>query len=489
MFENLTDKLQLTFKKLRGQASLTESNIADAMHEIRIAMLDADVNHEIVKDFIKDIREDCLGTEVLKSVSPGQQIVKVVNDRLVELMGQEAVPLDLSKHPSVILMVGLHGGGKTTTSAKLALNLKKQNKRTLLVACDIYRPAAINQLEILGKEIGIPVHADRATTNVPMIAKKAVEIAKRDGIKTVIVDTAGRLQIDDNMVMELVQLKQAVNPTEIILVADAALGQEAASVADHFHKALGITGVILTKMDGDARGGAALSIRKITGAPIKFIGQGEKIEDLDVFYPDRIASRILGMGDIVSLVEKAAEDIDEAEAEKLAEKFKKSTFDFNDFHQQIQQMKKMGGMESVLKMLPGGAKLANMPEMDSKKMIHMEAMISSMNKKERANPAIIDFPRRKRIAKGSGTSIEAVGQLIKQFSMMRKMMKKRGMLGKMMSGLMGGGLSGAMSGLGDGMDISSMGAMEGMPSMGGGSFSGRTNFTPKKKKRKKKKRR
>ena len=489
MFENLTDRLQLTFKKLRGQASLSESNIADAMREIRTSMLEADVNHEIVKEFIQNVREDCLGTEVLKSVSPGQQIVKVVNDRLVELMGEEAVPLDLSKHPSVILMVGLHGGGKTTTSAKLALHLKKQNKRSMLVACDIYRPAAIDQLEILGKEIDIPVHTDREATNVPMIAQRAVEIARRDGIKTVIVDTAGRLQIDDSMVQELVQLKQTVNPTEIILVADAALGQEAVSVADHFHKALDITGVILTKMDGDARGGAALSIRKVTGAPIKFIGQGEKIEDLDVFYPDRIASRILGMGDVVSLVEKAAEDIDEEEAAKLAEKLKKSTFDFNDFQQQIQQMKKMGGMESILKMLPGGAKLADMPGMDEKKMVHMEAIISSMNKKERTKPDMIDFSRRKRIAKGSGTSIEAVGQLIKQFSMMRKMMKKRGMLGKMMSGLMGGGLGGGdMGGMG-GMDMSSMGAMGGMPPMGGGSgFGGGTNFTPKKKKRKKKKR-
>jgi signal recognition particle subunit SRP54 len=298
------------------------------------------------------------------------------------------------------------------------------------------------------------------------------------------VDTAGRLQIDDSMVMELVQVKQMVNPTEVMLVADSALGQEAVSVADHFHKALDITGVILTKMDGDARGGAALSIRKVTDCPIKFVGVGEKIEDFEIFHPDRIASRILGMGDVVSLVEKAAEEIDEAEAAKLAEKLKKNTFDFNDFLVQMQQMKKLGGMESILKMLPGGAKLAGMPELEDDKIGKMEAIIYSMNKQERSKPDIIDFSRKKRIAKGSGNSVEAVSQLIKQFSMMRKMMKKRGMMGKMMSSLMGGGLGGA-AGLGGGMD---MGALGGMPPMGGG-FGGGSNITPKKKKRKKKKRR
>lgn len=483
MFESLSDKLQLTFKKLRGQAALSESNISDAMREIRTALLEADVNHEIVKDFISSVREECLGTEVLKSVSASQQVIKVVNDKLVELMGEEAAPLDLSQHPSVIMMVGLHGAGKTTTSAKLAKYLTKQNKKSMLVAGDIYRPAAIDQLEILGKEIGIEVHSDREANNVAMIARKGVDIAKHNGTKAVIVDTAGRLQIDNSMVAELVQIKQSVNPTEIILVVDAALGQEAVSVADHFHKALGITGVILTKLDGDARAGAALSIRKVTSAPIKFVGQGEKIDDLEVFYPDRMASRILGMGDVVSLVEKAAEEIDEEEAAKLAEKLKKSTFDFNDFQQQIHQMKKMGGMESILKMLPGGAKLANMPEMDGKKITQMEAIIGSMNKKERANPDLIDFSRRKRIAKGSGTTIQDVGQMIKQFLMMRKMMKKRGMMGQMMSSLMGGGLGGG------GMDMASMaggmGGMGGMPSMGGGFGS---NKTAKKKKRKKKRR-
>jgi len=485
MFENLTDRLQDTFKKIRGQAKLTESNISEAMREIRTALLEADVNYEIVKEFIAQVKDECLGEEVLRSVTPGQQLAKIVNDKLVELMGESAAPLDLSKHPSVIMLVGLHGAGKTTTCAKLAANLKKQNKRCLLVGGDIYRPAAIDQLEILGKEIDVPVYTDRDSTSVPAIAAAGVELARKQGIKTVIIDTAGRLQIDDSMVMELVQVKQKVNPTEVMLVADSALGQEAVSVADHFHKALDITGVILTKMDGDARGGAALSIRKVTNCPIKFVGVGEKIEDFEIFHPDRIASRILGMGDVVSLVEKAAEEIDEAEAAKLAEKLKKNTFDFNDFLQQMQQMKKLGGMESILKMLPGGAKLAGMPELEDDKIAKMEAIIYSMNKKERAKPEIIDFSRKKRIAKGSGNSVEAVSQLIKQFSMMRKMMKKRGMMGKLMSGMMGGGLANA---LGGGMGGMMPGGGMGMPSMGGFG-SGGARFTPKKKKRKKKKRR
>jgi len=480
MFENLTDKLQSTFKKLRGQATFTESNIADAMKDIRMALLDADVNFEIVKEFIESVKKDCIGQEVLQNVTPGQQLVKIVNDRLVELMGTYDEPLNLSSNPSVIMMVGLHGAGKTTTSAKLALHLKKQKKRVMLVAADIYRPAAIDQLEILGKEIDVPVYSDRNASNVPAITSAALAEAKSNGIKVVIVDTAGRLQIDDNMVKELVQIQQVANPTEIMLVADAALGQEAVSVAKHFHDALGITGVVLTKMDGDARGGAALSIRKVTGAPIKLTGQGEKLEDLDVFYPDRVASRILGMGDVVSLVEKAAEEIDEKEARKLAEKLKKNTFDFNDFHTQIQQMKKLGGMESILKMLPGGSQLAQLPDMDNKKIVHMEAIINSMTKKERSNPDLIDFARRKRIARGSGTSLDEVSQMIKQFSMMRKMMKKKGMMGRMMSGLLGGGLNSMFNG--GGLDLSSLG-----PTPAGGGFMGGEKFTPPKKKRKKNK--
>ncbi|NOY75222.1 MAG: signal recognition particle protein [Kiritimatiellaeota bacterium] len=487
MFESLTEKLQITFKNIRGLGKLSESNIADATREIRLALLEADVNYEIVKEFVESVKNDCLGVEVVKTVSPGEQLVKIVNDRLRELMGEAEAPLDLSRHPAVIMLVGLHGTGKTTTCAKLAAHLRKENRSVLLVAGDIYRPAAIDQLEILGREIDVPVLSDRIVQDVAAIAKRGVDQARREGLRTVIIDTAGRLQIDDDMIKELERVKAAVDPTEIMLVADAALGQEAVSVADHFHKALDITGVILTKMDGDSRGGAALSIRKVTNRPIKFIGVGEKTEDFEVFHPDRMASRILGMGDIVSLVEKAAEKIDEEEAAKMAEKLKKNTFDFNDFLQQIRQMREMGGMESVLNMLPGGANIAKMPGMDGNETERMEAIILSMTKKERSKPDTIDFPRRKRIAQGSGTSIEAVGQLVKQFSMLRKMMKKRGMLGRVMGAMMGGGLGGALAGMGGGAMPAGMGGLPPMEGFGGG---GGSNFTPsKKKKRKKKKRR
>ncbi len=465
MFENLTDKLQQVFRRISGQGILTESNISEAMDQIRDALLEADVNYEITKQFVEEIRKDCLGIEVLKTVTPGQQLVKIVNDRLIELMGKEAVPLETSgAYPAVIMVVGLHGSGKTTTCAKLAVNLRKDNKKALLVAGDIYRPAAIDQLEILGRENSIPVYSDRNNPNVPIIAKNAVEQAKREGLDVVVIDTAGRLQIDQEMVAELVRIRQTVNPREILLVADAALGQQAVSVSDHFHKALNLTGVILTKLDGDARGGAALSIRKVTGCPIKFVGVGEKISDLDVFYPDRMSSRILGMGDIVSLVEKAAEEIDREEAAKLQEKLKSKNFDFNDFLQQLKQMKKMGGLESVLKFLPGGSQLSNLPDFDEKSFIHMEAIISSMTKKERERPELIDFSRRKRIAKGSGTSLEEVGQLIKQFSMMQKFLKQTSLINRLMSGapVMGGSPESMVSRLRRG-----------------------SNFTPPKKKRRK----
>ncbi len=487
MFENLTDRLLESFRRLRGQARLTEGNISDTLREIRTALLDADVNHEIVKDFVREIREDCLGADVVRSVSPGQQLVKIVHDRLVTLMGDEAVPLDLSANPSVILMTGLHGSGKTTTCAKLAYSLKRQGERCMMVAGDIYRPAAIDQLEILGREIDVPVLSDRGISRVSDLAARAVLEARGQGIKVVIVDTAGRLQIDKGMVMELVELKNSVNPTEIFLVSDAGLGQEAVSVAGSFHDALGITGVILTKMDGDARGGAALSIRKATGAPVKFIGQGEKIQDLDVFHPERIASRILGMGDVVSLVEKASEDYDEEQAEKMAEKLRKSSFDLEDFLQQLKLMKGMGGMGEILKMLPGGSQLSNMPEADDQGMVRMEAMILSMTPEERKNPDVIDISRRKRISRGSGVADEQVGALIKSFCMMRKMMKKRGMLSRMAGSLFGGGLG--MPGIGAGLP--GMGGGMGLPPMGMGavpSFGGGSNYTPGKKKRKKKRR-
>jgi signal recognition particle subunit SRP54 len=460
MFDALSDKLQVAFKKLRGQARLTEENISEAMREIRLALLEADVNLEIVKEFINSVKGDCVGQDVLASITPGQQVVKIVNDRLVELMGEAAVPLNLPSSPSVIMMVGLHGSGKTTSAAKLALNLKKDKKKVMLVAGDIYRPAAIDQLEVLGREIDIPVYSERGNTNVAQIASNAVAEAKFERTDVVIIDTAGRLQIDQAMVQELVMVSQASRAEEILLVADAALGQEAVSVADHFHKALGLTGLVLTKLDGDARGGAALSIRKVTGCPVKFVGTGEKIEDLEAFYPDRMASRILGMGDVVSLVEKAAEELDMKEARKIQEKLKKNKFDFNDFLDQLKQISKLGGAESILKMLPGGRDISKaMGELDPKHFSRVEAIILSMTKSERENPDIIDFARRKRIAKGSGNSLEQVSGLVKQFNQMRKMMKKTGLFSRLLGGMGGGG--------GMAMPDPGMGGMGGMGGLGG----------------------
>jgi len=475
MFDTLSEKLQETFRRLRGQARLSEANIADTLREIRLALLDADVNLQVVKDFIETIRRDCLGTDVLRSVTPGQQLVKIVNDRLVELMGGEYSELQLKSTPGVIMMVGLHGSGKTTSSAKLAARLQKDKRKVMLVAADIYRPAAIDQLEVLGQSIDIPVFADRGCTDVALLARRAVDKAIVDRIDTVIIDTAGRLQIDEPMVQELVKVSQASRAEEILLVADAALGQEAVSVAEHFHKALGLTGVVLTKLDGDARGGAALSIRQVTGCPIKFVGLGEKIDQFDLFHPDRMASRILGMGDVVSLVEKAAEEIDREEAEKQLEKLKRNEFDFNDFLSQMRQISKLGGLDGLLKFLPGGKELSGM--VDTNEFKRIEAIICSMTKTERTTPDIIDVPRRKRIAKGSGTSLEQVSQLIKQFTQMRKMMKKTGIFGKMLSG---------MGGMGGGMTPGNFPvATPNLGSLRSSIMSRGSNFTPAKKKRKK----
>ncbi len=448
MFENLSDKLHDVFKKLRGETRISESNIAEAMREIRLALIDADVNLEIATEFIEAVKAQCIGQEVLKSVTPAQQIVKIVNDQLVELLGSEAAELNQSaKKPSVIMLVGLHGSGKTTTAGKLALKLRKDGKKVLLVAGDVYRPAAIDQLAIIGKEINVPVHVERTSVNVAAIAVNAVEEAAKAGMDTVIIDTAGRLQIDDTMVQELVRIRQAVQPDDILLVADAALGQEAVSVAEHFHKALDLTGFILTKLDGDARGGAALSIRKVTNVPVKFVGIGEKLDNLEVFHPDRMASRILGMGDVVSLVEKAAAEIDEEEAKALQAKLRKNKFDYNDFLSQLRQITKLGGMESILKFLPGGRQMADaLSTVDKKQFNRLEAIILSMTKEERANPDIIDFSRRKRIAAGAGVPTEMVSGLVKQFDGMRKMMRKNGMLGRLLAGDQmpesGAGLSG-----------------------------------------------
>ena len=448
MFENLSDKLHAVFKKLRGQSVLTEDNISEAMREIRIALLEADVNLAIASELIEKIKADCTGQEVIRSVTPGQQVVKIVHDRLVELLGGGAADLQLTHKPAVIMLVGLHGSGKTTTAGKLARLLSREyQKKVLLVAGDVYRPAAIDQLEILGKELNIPVHVERTSINGPAIAANAVKDAAANGTDVVIIDTAGRLQIDETMVQELVRLRQAVQADEVLLVADAALGQEAVSVADHFHKALNLTGFILTKLDGDARGGAALSIRQVTGCPVKFVGTGEKLDALEVFHPDRMAGRILGMGDVVSLVEKASQAIDEEDVKELQDKIRKSQFDYNDFLKQMRQLSKLGGMESVLKFLPGGRQIADaMAGVDPKHFTRLEAIILSMTPEERANPDLMSFSRKKRIAAGSGVAIEMVSSLVKQFEMMRKMMKHNGLLGRMMAG--GMPESGAHSSLG-----------------------------------------
>lgn len=433
MFDALSDKLHDVFKRLRGESRLTEKNISDALKDIRLALLDADVNIEVADAFVEEVRLGSLGADVLRSVTPGQQLVKIVHDKLTELLGSESAALDLAGDPAVIMMVGLHGSGKTTTSGKLAAHLKSSGKQVLLVAGDVYRPAAIDQLEIIGKEVGVPVYSERTSVNVAAIALNAVEHARRDHQDVVIIDTAGRLQIDEMMIQELVRISSAVHPDEILLVADAALGQEAVSVAENFHRALGITGFILTKLDGDARGGAAISIRKTTGVPVKFIGTGEKLDRLEMFHPDRMAGRILGMGDVVSLVEKAAAEIDEADAKKLQEKLRKNQFDYNDFLSQLRQLKKLGGMDTLLKFLPGGRQLAGaLNGVDPKQFSRMEAVILSMTKEERSNPDIIDFPRRKRIARGAGVQQEVVGSLLHQFESMRKMMRGSGPLGRMM---------------------------------------------------------
>ena len=428
MFDNLTDKLQGVLKKLRGQAVLTESNITDAMGDVRLALMEADVNYEIAKDFVESIKQVSLGQDVLKSVTPGQQLIKIFHDKLTDLMGASESELKLSGSPSVYMLVGLHGSGKTTTAAKLANYFKKKYKRVLLVAADIYRPAAIDQLEILGKQIGVPVFCDRMQSRVDLLAAEAKKKAKHEGIDVVIIDTAGRFQIDGDMVQELIMTSQVVLPVETLLVADSALGQEAVSVSDTFHKALGLTGVILTKLDGDARGGAALSIRKVTGCPIKMVGTGEKIEDFEVFYPDRMASRILGMGDVVSLVEKAAEEIDKENAERLERRLRENKFDLTDFLGQLRQMKKLGGIEKIMKMLPGGKNLSAAGSLDVKEFTALEAMICSMTLKERENPEMIDFSRRKRISKGSGTTLQQVNNLLNQFSMMKKVIKRPGLM-------------------------------------------------------------
>jgi signal recognition particle subunit SRP54 len=423
MFDELTDKLEGVFKKLRGHGKLTEGNIKDAMKEVRLALLEADVNYRVVKGFIKDVTEKSLGAEVLQSISPGQQIIKIVHDQLVEVLGGEAEEMTIaSSPPTKIVLVGLQGSGKTTMCGKLAKFYRKKNKSPLLVAADTYRPAAVDQLKTLGKNIDIPVfHIDK---DPPKISKKALDYAYDKNNDVVIIDTAGRLHIDEALMEELEKIRQNVEPHEILLIADAMTGQDAVNIAQEFNQRLDLTGVILTKMDGDARGGAALSIKNVTGKPIKLVGTGEKLDDIEVFHPDRMASRILGMGDVVSLVEKAQETIDTKEAEKLEKKLRKEAFTLEDFYNQMQQLKKMGPLESLVSMLPGVGGALKGLKIDDSAMGKVEAIIQSMTPEERTKPDIIDGSRRRRIAEGSGNSVADVNRLLKQFNMMQKMIKK-----------------------------------------------------------------
>jgi len=427
MFQSLSDKLQAVLKNLRGYGKLTEKNVADALREVRLALLEADVNYKVAKDFIERTRQKALGREVLDSVTPGQQIVKIVHDELVELMGGSSP--GGSPSPGNWLMVGLHGCGKTTTCGKLAKLMAKHGRKPLLVACDVYRPAAIDQLETLGRQLQIPVFADRKEKDVVKIARQAQTAAQMQDRDTIIFDTAGRLHVDEELVQELVRLREATRPKEILLVADAATGQEAVNIAEHFDKALGLTGIVLTKLDGDARGGAALSMRAVTGKPIKFAGVGEKLEDLEPFHAERMAGRILGMGDVVGLVEKAQATFDAKQAEALQAKIAKNELNLEDFLGQLQQLKKLGPLENLLGMLPGMGKMPHLAsgEQDLKRV---EAIVQSMTVQERRHPEILNASRRARIARGSGTSVAAVNDLLKQFEMMKRMMKDMGRLQK-----------------------------------------------------------
>jgi len=432
MFSLLADKLQDIFKDLRGQGKISESNVTDAMRTVRMALLEADVDFNVAKGFISRVREKALGEEVLRSITPGQQIVKIFHDELTALLGGDASPLSMEKD-SRILMVGLNGAGKTTSSAKLASWLKKQGRQPLLIACDLHRPAAIEQLATLGKQIGVPVFLPPpGEKNVLAAAKLAIAWAKEQTGNIEIWDTAGRQEIDEALVAELRELKEFLQPKEVLLVADSATGQQAVSVATHFHQSLSITGIILTKLDGDARGGAALSMREVTQRPIKFAGMGEKLDQFEPFYPDRLAGRILGMGDIVSLVEKAAAAIDEEEAMRMEEKLRKASFDLNDFLAQFKMMRKLGPLENILAMLPGMGNAKDF-SVDEKQLKRVEAIVLSMTLEERTRPDILNARRRQRIARGSGVSVTEVNDLLQRFGQMRKMMKNMGQFKKQMA--------------------------------------------------------
>lgn len=431
VFESLSEKLQNTLNKLTGKGKLTEKDIDAAMREVKLALLEADVNFKVVKDFIKNTKERALGSQVLESLTPGQQVIKIVNDELKNLMGKEQVKIDYSKKPTVILMCGLQGAGKTTTAGKLANKMKQEGKRPLLVACDVYRPAAIKQLQVVGKSVDVPVFTMGDKIDPVDISKASLEHAKKNGNDVLIIDTAGRLQIDEKLMQELKNIYDALEPSEVLLVLDSMTGQEAVNVADTFDDTLKLTGVILTKLDGDARGGAALSIRAVTDVPIKFIASGEKMDNIEVFHPDRMASRILGMGDMLSLIEKAEAIVDEKKAKELEEKIINQTFTFDDFLDQMMQIKKMGPLEDILGMLPGvNSKALKGVKLPDGELAKVEAIIRSMTKKERIKPDIIDSSRRKRIALGSGTSPAEVNKLIKQFKDLRKLMKQFGNMSK-----------------------------------------------------------
>lgn len=424
IFSSLSEKLQNTFKRLKGKGKLSEADIDIAMREVRIALLEADVNFKVVKKFVSRVKDRAVGKEILESLTPGQQVIKIVNDELVALMGEKEVNISFSaKSPTVIMMVGLQGSGKTTSAAKLARTLKKKGRSPLLAACDIYRPAAIKQLEVLGAQLEIPVYS-KGQEDTVLIAKEAITSARNNGNDIVIIDTAGRLHIDEDLMSELDRIKENVNPSEILLVVDAMTGQDAVNVAETFDQKFGITGIILTKLDGDTRGGAALSIREVTGKPIKFVGIGEKLDALETFHPDRMASRILGMGDVMTFIEKAQENFDAQKAKEMEAKLRSQQFTLEDFLNQLQQMKNMGPLEDLLGMIPGmGKQLKNM-QVDEKELVKTEAIIQSMTLKERAKPEIINGNRKKRIALGSGTKVQDVNKLLKQFLEARKMMKQ-----------------------------------------------------------------
>ena len=445
MFDSLSGKLQNAFRNLRGLGKISEANVGDSLREVRMALLEADVNFKVARDFIERVKTKAIGAEVVQSIQPGQQIVKIINDELVDLLGSTNAALKLDANPSSILMVGLHGSGKTTSSGKLARLLQKQGRQPLLVAADVYRPAAMDQLETLGKQIEIPVFLKRGETDVLKIAREALDFARANSRNVLIFDTAGRLQIDEPLVQELVRLRDLVKPQEILLVLDAATGQEAVNVATHFDQALQITGSILTKLDGDTRGGAALSMKAVTGKPIKFAGTGEKLDEFEPFHPERMASRILGMGDVVSLVEKAAEAVDMENARRMEEKMRKGEFTLEDFLEQLRAMKKLGSLESVMKMLPGGAEAMKQVDIgkQEKEFKRMEGMVCAMTKKERLNPALLNAKRRQRIAAGSGVSVTELNTMLNKFFQMQTMMKKMGKMSKMMA-KMGGGLPGML---------------------------------------------